>query len=119
MKHYLFFTFLLVGVFFSACQDEPKVPKGTISEPKMAQILTDIHLLEARIGRLNLTSLDSSTIVTEHLKQKIFKKYSTDSVAYNRSYLFYSTNPVFLERIYADVVKKLETRQKKKDYKGI
>lgn len=119
MKYYLFCTFLTISVLSSACQEEPEVPKGTISEAKMADILTDIHLLEARIGRLNLTSLDSSTIVTEHLKQKIFKKYTTDSAAYNRSYQFYSTNPAFLERIYADVVKKLETRQKKKNYKGI
>ncbi|MEZ4900941.1 MAG: DUF4296 domain-containing protein [Spirosomataceae bacterium] len=119
MKQVLFYTFLWIGLLLSACQAEPEIPKGTISEAKMAQILADIHLLEARIGRLNLTSLDSSTIVTEHLKQKIFKKYATDSATYNRSYQFYSTNPLFLERIYADVVKQLEIRQKKKNYKGI
>ncbi len=115
----LLFSFLLLSVFLTSCQDEPEVPKGTIPEAQMAQILTDIHLLEARVGRLAITSLDSSTIVTEHLKQKIFKKYSTDSATYNRSYQFYSTNPVFLERIYEDVVKRLETKQKKKDYKGL
>lgn len=115
----LLFSFLLLSIFLTSCQDEPEVPKGTIPEAKMAQILTDMHLLEARVGRLGMTSLDSSTIVTEHLKQQIFKRYGTDSAAYNRSYEFYSTNPIFLERIYEDVVKKLETRQKKKDYKGL
>lgn len=115
----LLFSFLLLTIFLTSCQDEPEVPKGTLSEAKMAQILTDIHLLEARIGRLGITSLDSSTIITEHFKLKIFKKYGTDSATYNRSYQFYSTNPVFLERIYEDVVKKLETKQKKKDYKGL
>lgn len=115
----LLFSFLILMALLTGCQDEPKIPAGTIPEPKMAQILTDMHLLEARVGRLGITSLDSSTIITEHLKSKIFKKYGTDSATYNRSYQFYSTNPVFLERIYEDVVKKLETRQKKKDYKGL
>ena len=119
MKQYLLSSFLILVILSTACQEEPKVPQGTIPEPKMAEILTDIHLLEARIGRLNLTSLDSSTIVTERLKGQIFKKYKTDSIAYNRSYQFYSTNPAFLERIYTNVVKKLEVRQKKKNYNGI
>jgi hypothetical protein len=115
----LLLCFLILTALLTGCQDEPKIPEGTLPEAKMTQILTDMHLLEARVGRLGLTSLDSSTIVTEYLKQKIFKKYSTDSAAYNRSYQFYSTNPVFMERIYTDVVKKLEIRQKKKDYKGL
>jgi hypothetical protein len=115
----LLLSFLILSTFFAGCQSESDIPVGTIPEPKMAQILTDMHLLEALIGRLGLTSLDSSSVVTEHLKLKIFKKYNTDSITYNRSYQFYSTNPAFLERIYEDVVKKLETRQKKKDYKGI
>lgn len=115
----LLFSFLLLGALLSGCKDEPQVPEGTLSEEKMSQILTDIHLLEARIGRLNMPSLDSSTVITEYLKGKIFKKYGTDSVAYNRSYKFYSTNPAFMERIYGEIVKELEKRQKKKDYKGI
>ncbi len=115
----LLLCFLILTALLTGCQDEPKIPEGTLPEAKMTQILTDMHLLEARVGRLGLTSLDSSTIVTEYLKQKIFKKYSTDSAAYNRSYQFYSTNPVFMERIYTDVVKKLEIHQMNKDYNGL
>jgi outer membrane murein-binding lipoprotein Lpp len=115
----LLFSFLLLGALFSGCKDEPQVPEGTLSEAKMSQILTDIHLLEARIGRLNMPSLDSSTVITEYLKAKILKKHGIDSVVYNRSYKFYSTNPVYMERIYGETVKELEKRQKKKDYKGI
>ncbi|MFN8345492.1 MAG: DUF4296 domain-containing protein [Spirosomataceae bacterium] len=115
----LLLSFLILIVWLTSCQEEPEIPAGTIPEPKMAQILVDMHLLEARVGRLGLTSLDSSTIVTERLKQKLFKKYSTDSAAYNRSYQFYSTNPAFMERIYTDVVKQLEKRQKRKEYKDL
>ncbi|WP_428653269.1 DUF4296 domain-containing protein [Runella sp.] len=112
--YFSLFSFLLFG-----CQDEPDIPAGTVSEAKMAQILTDIHIIEARVGRLALTSLDSSTIITEHLKLQVFKKYGVDSATYNRSYKFYSTNPIYLERIYDIVVKQLEVRQKKKNYKGL
>lgn len=111
--------FLLSLFLLTGCQSEPNIPKGTLPEDKMVSILTDIHLIEARVGRLAITSLDSSTIITEQLKLRTFKKYGVDSATYNRSYEFYSTNPVFMERIYENVVKKLETRQKKKDYKGI
>lgn len=111
--------FSLFVLFLISCQSDPQIPKGTITEDKMAQILADIHLIEARVGRLAITSLDSSTIITEQLKLRTFKKYGVDSATYNRSYQFYSTNPVFMERIYQQVVKQLETRQKKKNYKGI
>jgi hypothetical protein len=85
----------------------------------MARILSDIHVLEARVSKLSLTSLDSSTIVTEHLKKQLFKKYNIDTATYNASYRFYSTNPVLMEKIYEQVIKDLETRQKKKNYKGL
>ncbi|MFN4146216.1 MAG: DUF4296 domain-containing protein [Runella sp.] len=115
-----FFVGLLICLCgLMGCQESPKVPEGTVSEEKMAKILTEIHLIEARVSRLSLTSLDSSTVITEHLKQQVFKKYQVDSAAYNRSYQFYSTNPAFLERIYQQVLKDLEAREKKKDYKGL
>jgi hypothetical protein len=117
IKNILFF--LTIGWTVTACQNEPEIPQGTISEEKMVQIQTDIHLLEARISKYAMMSMDSATLVTEHLKQQIFKKYKTDSAAYNRSYQFYSTNPVFMERIYEKVTKTLEARQKKKNYQGI
>lgn len=117
ISYTLFFSLLWLG--FSACQNEPEVPKGIIDEEKMVQIQIEMHLIEARISKYAMMSMDSATLVTEHLKSQVFKKYQTDSASYNRSYQFYSTNPVFMDRIYEKVVKTLETRQKKKDYRGI
>jgi tRNA/tmRNA/rRNA uracil-C5-methylase (TrmA/RlmC/RlmD family) len=106
-------------LFLTACTQEEKVPEGTLSEQKMSQIMVEIHLIEARVSRLSLVSIDSTTLVTEQLKRAMFKKLQVDTAAFNRSYKFYATNPELLQRIYEPVVKHLERRVKKDDVKGL
>jgi Domain of unknown function (DUF4296) len=110
---------LLIGWWAIGCDNAPKPPDGTLSEEKMAVILADVHVAEARVTRMNLVSLDSAALVTEHLKMQIFKANKVDSVAYNRSYQFYARYPEYLERIYEIVLKDLDKRQKKKNTKGL
>ncbi len=81
--------------------------------------MVEIHLIEARVSRLSLVSIDSTTLVTERLKRAMFKKLQVDTAAFNRSYKFYATNPELLQRIYEPVVKHLEKRVKKDDVKGL
>jgi len=109
----------LLVVLLAACTQKDEIPKGTISEEKMGQIMTDIHLIEARVSRLSIASIDSTTLVSERLKRDVFKKHKIDTAAYNQSYRFYSMHPEYLERIYEKVVKNLEKRVKKDDVKGL
>ncbi|TAE41544.1 MAG: DUF4296 domain-containing protein [Runella slithyformis] len=111
--------FVIHFLFLTACTQEEKVPEGTLSEQKMSQIMVEIHLIEARVSRLSLVSIDSTTLVTEQLKRAMFKKLQVDTAAFNRSYKFYATNPELLQRIYEPVVKHLEKRVKKDDVKGL
>ncbi|TAH14760.1 MAG: DUF4296 domain-containing protein [Runella slithyformis] len=111
--------FVIHFLFLTACTQEEKVPEGTLSEQKMSQIMVEIHLIEARVSRLSLVSIDSTTLVTEQLKKAMFKKLQVDTAAFNRSYKFYATNPELLQRIYEPVVKHLEKRVKKDDVKGL
>jgi hypothetical protein len=119
MKHLRLYTLLIFSAFIISCNNEDSEPPNLISEQEMAKILVDIHVIEARVNKMALSNLDTSTLVNERLKLSLFKEYKTDSLTFNRSYQFYSTHPDYLERIYEDVTKQLQVREKKKNYKHL
>ncbi len=114
-KACLILTVFVLGI--SACETEEQPPSGLISEDKMASILADIHIAEARVTSLQLRSLDSSVMVFEQLQNQIWKKHQVDTTLYYKSYTFYTSNPAYLTKIYEEVEKKLEGREKKKSLK--
>jgi len=114
------FSLLLAGsmaIVFAGCTKEEKPPEGTLSEEKMATILTDVHIAESRVTRLQLKSLDSSILIFDQLKKQIWEKNKVDTVTYRNSYNYYMTHPEYMSRIYENVAKKIEAREKKKDIK--
>ncbi|WAC11043.1 DUF4296 domain-containing protein [Dyadobacter pollutisoli] len=109
--------FVFSCLLFSSCIDEEKAPKNTLSEEQMAAILTDIHLAESRVNRLQLRSLDSSLMIFNKLKSDIWKKHKVDTLAYRESYSYYMTHPQTMTRIYEKVNKKIEIREKNNNIK--
>jgi hypothetical protein len=97
----------------TACSSDDK-PKDLLEEGKMANIMTDIHLIEAEINNLHLQHQDSSIFIYQHLKVRILKKYNTDTATFNASFKYYVLNPDKMKPIYAEVKKKLEDVKKKK-----
>ncbi|WP_229201705.1 DUF4296 domain-containing protein [Arsenicibacter rosenii] len=85
-------------------------PDNLIPPDKMADVLTEIHLAESRVSRLNLRSLDSSNLVYQRLEGQIFKKFAVDTSAYRKSYAYYSSHPVELEGVYKQVTEKLQKK---------
>jgi hypothetical protein len=106
-----------MAIIFAGCTKEEKPPEGTLSEEKMADILTDIHIAESRVTRLQLKSLDSSILIFDQLKKQIWQKNKVDTVLYRSSYDYYMTHPEYMTRIYEQVAKKIELREKKKNIK--
>jgi Domain of unknown function (DUF4296) len=104
--------FILTTLLLAACGGPPGSPSDVLSETQMQKVLVDIHLIEARISKMNIPSMDTATLVTEKLKADVFKKHQTDSATYNRSYRFYATYPDYFENIYSGVIKDLETKKK-------
>lgn len=102
---------LLGGWLATACTNPTdRKPAGLIEEGKMAEILTEVHMAEARVSRLSLTSLDSSQVAYEHMEKQIFKKFGVDTGAYRKSYVFYSSHPANMEVIYKQVTKSLQNK---------
>jgi hypothetical protein len=109
--------FLTVALLFIGCVSDEKAPKDTMSEEQMAAVLTDIHLAESRVNRLQLRSLDSSLMIFNKLKSDIWKKHKVDTTAYRKSYDYYMTRPEMMTRIYEKVNKKIEIREKTNNIK--
>ncbi|GAB2766659.1 hypothetical protein GCM10027275_05780 [Rhabdobacter roseus] len=103
---------MLLLWFMAGCSAEEKPPRHILSEDKMAAVLADIHVAEARVTRMRLSSLDSSVMVYNRLQQQIWKKHDVDTLAYRQSYEFYIANPGYMARIYEKVRTKIEAREK-------
>ena len=101
----------------AACSSEEKPPKGTLSEEQMATILTDIHIMESRVTKLQLKSSDSSQMAFDKIKADIWKKNKVDTMAYRKSYDYYMTHPRQMAKIYEKVNKKIEIREKSNNIK--
>jgi hypothetical protein len=111
----LFFLGLTGGLL--SCDSQESPPSDLLSEEKMADILADIHVAEARVTNMQLRSLDSSVLVFEQMQEQIWKKHQVDTSLYRKSYTFYTSHPTYLTEIYDKVEKKLEEREKKKSIK--
>jgi hypothetical protein len=103
------FACLIVVTF--ACVEAPKPPEGTLSKEKMVKILMDIHIAEAKTGRLTFRSVDSSKVLFRRLELDIFKKHNVDTATYRKSFEFYLQNTTYLDEIYAAVVDSLSYRE--------
>jgi Domain of unknown function (DUF4296) len=101
---------LIVGL--AACSSDEK-PKNLIDESTMANIMTDIHILEAQINNSRLQHQDSAVYVYQKMKVKMLKKYNTDTAVFNASFKYYILNPDKMKPVYVEVKKKLEDIKKK------
>lgn len=107
--HPILWSLLLCVCLLSACSaPEDERPDNLVPEDRMAEILTQVHIAEARVSRLGLRSVDSSNIVYKHLESQIFQKYKVDTSAYRKSYIYYSSHPKDMEAIYKRVTAKLQ-----------
>lgn len=103
---YLLSLLLLLG-----CQaPEDHKPDDLIPEDRMVDILTEVHLAESQTSRLSLGSTDSSRVAYKHIETKLFQKMKVDTSVYSRSFIFYSSHPKYMERIYQNVVDRLKKK---------
>ncbi len=103
--------FFLIIIMLTACRKEVTIPKDVLSQEKMAEILVEFHLLEAKIDLLNI-SMDSATEVYRHFEPQVYSRYEVDSVQYRESLAFYMDNPALMHSIYETVVDSLMLREK-------
>ena len=112
----LLWGLLLAGNLLTACTDpQNRKPDDLIDEDKMAAILTEVHMAEAQVSRLGLSTVDSSNMAYKHEEARIFRKFGVDTATYRTSYIFYSSHPQDMESIYREVVANLQKKIDQKD----
>ncbi|MBO0936332.1 DUF4296 domain-containing protein [Fibrella sp. HMF5335] len=111
--------FLCAASLFMQCGSTKNelgaAPAKLISPAKMADILAEIHMAEARVGKLNIGNSDSAAIVFKRLQNNVFAKAQVDTATYTKSYVYYSSHPAELAGIYEQVIEKLKKGQQKRE----
>lgn len=107
-------TLLPGGWLLAGCvSSEDKQPDNLIPAPRMAAILTEIHLVESQVSRIGLGSSDSSNIVYKRLENQLFRRLKVDTSAYRKSYGYYSSHPREMEAIYKQITENLKKKSDK------
>jgi hypothetical protein len=115
MRFYLV-LFFYVSVFFISCTGyDRKIPPGIIPEHDMAELLTDIHIVDGSL--YNIPQQPDS--ISKHglgMYLAVLKAHNTDTATFKKSMKFYSTRPDILNEIYTGInsrlTKKLDSLQK-------
>ncbi|WP_204356517.1 DUF4296 domain-containing protein [Arcticibacterium luteifluviistationis] len=101
---------LVLALFFTSCGNED-APENLISEDVMVDLVTQTHILEAQVGRMNLNSYDSARVAFQYLENKLWMEFGVDSAQYNESYEYYAKYPKLFTQIYERVEDKLDAME--------
>lgn len=98
-------------VLVISCGQEEKyvvIPSDVLPKEKMAEVLTDIHLAEAKV---NLKTLPDSASTEKLSFQKKFEKHKITKEQYEKSISFYIDHPELLNEVYEKVLNELSKMQ--------
>ena len=111
MNKKIFLT--LFTAFLIACSgnEEIKIPDTVLPEQKMAEVMVDVHLMEATMN-LNIKNVDNVSSGTNVIPSvDIFKKHHINKKQFDESYTFYTHNPELLVEVFEMVLNDLSKMQ--------
>ena len=116
-KTYSYIALILIVITSFSCKEKgfPK-PDKLISEKKMANMLYDIHLNEAYSNQYHFEG-DIKKIASKDLYLSVLNKYGVPDSVFAQSVVFYSSMPKIYERIYQQVVDRLNMVQEENNKK--
>lgn len=97
----------LTLVFSCKSSSEERKPAGLISEEKMAEILTDIRLLEG-VYAGDFQRVDTSEYAIGAYYEQLFAKHQLVRDVFMESYTYYAEHPEMMMRVETEVSRKLE-----------
>jgi len=103
----LFFCF---GCFFISCGNPGDVPDNMLTMPQMAEVLTDMHIVDASM--VNVMPVPDT--LTKHglaLYLQVFKIHHIDSAQFRANLKYYTAHPDVLFVIYEGVERRLKHKK--------
>jgi Domain of unknown function (DUF4296) len=113
MRIILYTSLILIA---SSCGNKTLQPKQLVgykpalTSATIVNIGVDLHLLASAENNQLLSDSSKSGALQQH-QTLIFKKYNTNSKAYNKAYTYYTQNTDTIEKIYDDIINKLSVLQ--------
>ncbi len=105
----LIWALLFFAINGCSNSEEVIVPPGVIARDTMVELLTSLHLAEARIliggNELNTSHLKSAYIARE------LRQANIDSTRFNSSFQFYSHNPALFTEMYEQVITEISKKK--------
>jgi hypothetical protein len=97
------------------CSSKPKRPAGVLSKREMVDVLEEIYIAEAKIGRMGVPG-DSADRVFEIFRKKVAEKTNISDSVFQRSFNYYKDQPQELELIYTALVDSLNLREQRSSF---
>lgn len=85
-------------------------PKGVLSEEKMVEVLTEIHIAEGRLKTVNIFS-DSAKKMAPVLYHDIYREQQVTAEEFQNSYTYYQKDPKKFEAIIDKVIIELSKQE--------
>jgi DUF1680 family protein len=112
MKRLLLTPLLLL---FACSNNSNSKPDNLLSKEQMVDLLTDLHLAEAKIQTLNFRSADSGKVAYLQLEEQVFANHKINKKDYDSSFSYYNKNLAELNEIYEKTIDSIGIRQSKMD----
>ena len=98
---------IFIVVAFISC-DKPVIekPDHLLKEKKMIEMLVDIHLAEATFNHMRYDSIVRNSS-SANFYYSVLEKYQVPDSVFEKSYVFYASDPKNFEKMYREVVNKL------------
>jgi hypothetical protein len=111
MKKILIPLVFIVAAFISCDKPVIEKPDHLVKEKKMIEMLVDIHLAEATFNQMRYDSIVRNSS-SANFYYSVLEKYHIPDSVFEKSYVYYASDPKNFEKMYREVVNKLvETEQ--------
>ncbi|MFW5761974.1 MAG: DUF4296 domain-containing protein [Cyclobacteriaceae bacterium] len=104
---YLPILTIFIFILFSCSGDKPE---NLIDKDKMTRILIEMHIAEAKVNSLGLTS-DSTEVLVNMMTEKVLQENGLTEQDYLESYTYYLQDVRVMENLYGRVVDSLSLRE--------
>ncbi len=111
MKNYFSAVFLAILLVTACNPDQPKDPKGLYSRQKIASVMKDLYILEAKIKELGIPK-DSAKVIFKIYEKRIFEKHQVEDSIYRLSFKHYFNDPKALNDIYTILADSLSLEER-------